>query len=48
MSTKIKNIEAGWIVTQTTEDSEKQSRSLGELLADEIETSWYYCRKLNG
>lgn len=35
MSTKIKNIEAGWIVTQTTEDSEKQSRSLGELLADE-------------
>lgn len=35
MSTKIKNIEAGWIVTQTTEDSEKQSRSLGELLTDE-------------
>lgn len=35
MSTKIKNIEAGWVVTQTTEDSEKQSRSLGELLADE-------------
>lgn len=35
MSTKIKNIEAGWIVTQTIEDSEKQSRSLGELLADE-------------
>lgn len=35
MSTKIKNIEAGWIVTQTTEESEKQSRSLGELLADE-------------
>ena len=35
MSTKIKNIEAGWIVTQTTEDSEKQSRNLGELLADE-------------
>lgn len=35
MSTRIKNIEAGWIVTQTTEDSEKQSRSLGELLADE-------------
>lgn len=35
MSTKIKNIEAGWIVTQTTEDSEKRSRSLGELLADE-------------
>lgn len=35
MSTKIKNIEAGWMVTQTTEDSKKQSRSLGELLADE-------------
>jgi hypothetical protein len=35
MSTRIKNIEAGWIVTQTTEDSGKQSRSLGELLADE-------------
>lgn len=35
MFTKIKNIEAGWIVTQTTEDSGKQSRSLGELLADE-------------
>ena len=35
MSTKIKNIEAGWIVTQTIEDSEKQSRSLGELLANE-------------
>lgn len=35
MSTKIKSIEAGWIVTQTAEDSEKQSRSLGELLADE-------------
>lgn len=35
MSTKIKNIEAGWVVTQTTEDVKRQSRSLGELLADE-------------
>lgn len=35
MSTKIKTIEAGWLVTQTLKDSEIKSRSLGELFEDE-------------
>lgn len=35
MSTKIKDIQAGWITTQTENDSSVQERSLGELFDDE-------------